>query len=109
MTGDTFEGRPNTELEQFQVDLAHVFGEVSLILTERHQGYGSGNLLEDEHVGIAIRMKDKCARIINLTSHPQFLPTEQLQAKRESIRDAYLDLIGYAANGLLMLEGKLKP
>ena len=41
--------------------------QVVPLLCERNAGYGSGNLLEDGHLGIGLRMKDKCARIMQLS------------------------------------------
>jgi hypothetical protein len=85
--------------------------QVVPLLCERNEGYGSGNLLEDGHQGIAIRMKDKCARIINLVKkeedddYPMLDGDLKYSAK---IEDAYMDIIGYAINGLLMLQGKLR-
>jgi hypothetical protein len=73
--------------------------EVAPLLSERNAGYGSDNLLEDGHEGIAIRMKDKCARIKQLSHGDDTVA---------ALEDAYLDIIGYAVNGLLILRGKLK-
>ena len=73
--------------------------QVVPLLCERNAGYGSGNLLEDGHLGIGLRMKDKCARIMQLSRGDD---------TGAAIEDAYLDLIGYAVNGLLILQGKLK-
>ena len=73
--------------------------QVVPLLCERNEGYGSGNLLEYGHLGIALRSKDKCARIMQLSRGDDTVA---------AIEDAYLDLIGYAVNGLLMLQGKIK-
>jgi hypothetical protein len=90
----------HTTSEEYKAALEEILDEqVIPLLCQRNAGYGSGNLLEDGHMGIAIRMKDKCARIIQL-SHGDDTAA--------AIEDAYLDLIGYAVNGLLIQRGKLK-
>ena len=73
-----------------------LFGDVLPLLAERHAQYGAGNLLEDGHEGISIRMKDKCARIRQLA---------QGEDTTAALKDAYEDIIGYALNGLLLLKG----
>lgn len=74
--------------------LADLLGQVSATMKERHAKYGPGNIAEHGMVGIKVRLGDKYAR----------LTAGGLDYEDESLRDTFLDLIGYAVIGIMWLD-----
>lgn len=73
-------------------------------LRDKHVSYGSRQLFLGGLDGIAIRMIDKCCRIVNLEAQPN------IDNIGESIDDTVFDLFGYAILGWCLIqhaEGKL--
>ena len=68
--------------------------EVSATMKSRHQKYGPGNIAEHGMTGIKVRLGDKYAR----------LKAGGLDYEDESLRDTFLDLIGYAVIGIMWLD-----
>lgn len=64
-------------------------GEMHDLLVRKQRDYGHENILMFGHVGIAIRMCDKLARLDSLL-------TSGATPSNESLVDTWMDLIGYA-------------
>ena len=65
-----------------------------LIITKQHD-YGDGNILAFGHRGIVVRMSDKFARLRNLQR-------KGVDARNEPLIDTKMDLVGYAALGMML-------
>lgn len=92
------------------VDVAHIaIGELKAqkqwdademveLLVRKQRDYGHGNILAFGHVGIAIRMCDKLARLDTLLN-------SGATPSNESLIDTWMDLVGYAViSEMLFLE-----
>lgn len=92
------------------IDVAHIaIGELKAqkqwdseemvdLLVSKQRDYGHGNILAFAHVGIAIRMCDKLARLDTLL-------TNGATPSNESLIDTWMDLVGYAViSEMLYLE-----
>jgi hypothetical protein len=64
------------------------------LLCSKQADYGHENILAFGDIGICVRMSDKIARIKNLRNK---------KAMNESLMDSWLDLLGYAVIGLMLL------
>ena len=72
--------------------------EMVALLVRKQRDYGHGNILAFGHVGIAIRMCDKLARLDTLLSNGA-------TPSNESLIDSWMDLVGYAViSEMLFLE-----
>ncbi len=71
--------------------------KVKKLLVAKHHDYGDGNLDKYGFLGIVIRMSDKLARLENLMFKEHLV--------NECIDDTILDLIGYAIQIDIRLEG----
>ena len=80
--------------------------EVSKILVRKQRDYGPENIKRFGRRGLIVRMHDKIARLENLTA-------KNAVPNNESIADNILDVIGYAAIGIMWEQGQfltpLKP
>lgn len=65
------------------------------LLCKKQADYGHENILAFGDIGICVRMSDKIARIKNLRNK---------NAMNESIEDSWIDLLGYAIIGLMLLS-----
>lgn len=70
--------------------------DVHKLLCSKQADYGHENILAFGDVGICVRMSDKIARIKNLNG--------KKNAMNESLLDSWLDLLGYAVIGLMLLS-----
>lgn len=68
--------------------------EIINILIKKQRDYGHDNIARFGRVGIAIRLHDKVARLENLT-------TRNTSPQNESVVDNFIDLVGYAAIGVM--------
>lgn len=79
---------------------------VSKILVRKQRDYGPENIKRFGRRGLIVRMHDKVARLENLTE-------KNAVPNNESIADNVLDVIGYAAIGIMWEQGRfllpLKP
>jgi hypothetical protein len=64
------------------------------LLCSKQADYGHDNILAFGDIGICVRMSDKIARIKNLRNK---------NAMNESLLDSWMDLLGYAVIGLMLL------
>ena len=64
------------------------------LLCSKQADYGHENILAFGDIGICVRMSDKIARIKNLRNK---------NAMNESLLDSWMDLLGYAVIGLMLL------
>lgn len=73
-------------------------GDMVALLVRKQRDYGHENILAFGHVGIAIRMCDKLARLDTLL-------TNGATPSNESLIDTWMDLVGYAViSEMLFLE-----
>jgi len=72
--------------------------EMLALLISKQRDYGHGNILKYGLTGVTIRLSDKLERIKNLKG-------SGLEAANESLRDSYMDVIGYCAIALMLLNG----
>lgn len=78
-----------------------VVDELAVLLLSKHHDYGPFNIARAPGGplnGLKVRMHDKFARILHLTS-------ESAEPEHESLRDSFVDLANYAIIGLLVLDG----
>lgn len=71
------------------------------LLCEKHLDYGKRNISASPGgplSGLRVRIHDKTARI-------NYLLDNDVEPTNESLRDSFLDLLNYAAIGLLVLDG----
>lgn len=85
----------------FESSVHVVFTEAESLLLRKHRDYGPKNISQSPGGpmnGLRVRLWDKLARLSNLTdvTAPQF----------ESVEDTFVDLLNYAAIGLLVLRGQ---
>jgi hypothetical protein len=72
--------------------------ETVAVLCKKQADYGPENISKFGRDGILVRMHDKIARLENLSKSGQ-------SPNNESIKDNYLDVLGYAAVGALWESG----
>jgi hypothetical protein len=72
--------------------------QIYTVLEERNKSYGDENLKDYGVLGLLIRMSDKLARIRNA------LTLEDKERAKEVIKDALVDIAGYAINGLRIVD-----
>ena len=73
--------------------------ELTETLCRKQADYGPENISKFGRDGILVRMHDKIARLENLT-------TQKNSPNNESIRDNYMDVIGYCSVGALWESGE---
>lgn len=89
------------QLTDFERDLLDVFEEAHDLLLRKHRDYGPNNIAlapGGAVNGLRVRMHDKLARINHLVDNGK-------QPDNESLRDSFIDLMNYAAIGLMVLDG----
>lgn len=85
----------------FEAALSETFEEAKALLMKKHLDYGPRNIADAPGGalnGLRVRMHDKTARINHLIDNAA-------DPENESLRDSYLDLLNYAAIGLMVLDG----
>lgn len=82
----------DAELEE---QLAGVLREAFELWKQRHRKYGPLNIAFSGEVGCVVRSGDKIARLAEYHLHGKH------EAGDESVEDSWLDLLNYAAMGLL--------
>lgn len=87
---------------KFDEAVSETYSEAQDLLLKKHRDYGPKNIALSPGGplnGLRVRMWDKLARINHLVDN-SFSP------ENESLRDSFLDLMNYAAIGLLVLDGE---
>jgi hypothetical protein len=90
-TAKVFPSRTHRDFEVYQSMLADT-------IVRKQKDYGPDAITRFGTIGILVRTHDKVARLENLMSN-------NAAPKNESVQDNYLDLLGYAALGII-LENK---
>jgi hypothetical protein len=93
-----------TTPSKFETDLATIFTEAHELLLRKHRDYGPNNIAlapGGAVNGLRVRMHDKLARINHLVDSGK-------EPDNESLRDSFIDLMNYAAIGLMVLDGNWK-
>lgn len=82
--------------------LEDIFKQCIETAKKKNADYGGSldNIAMTGAHGIAVRLVDKVARVHNLTQ-----PNKINQVKDESVKDTFLDMVNYAAYGIMLLEG----
>jgi len=78
---------------------AEAAGEYLDLFASKQNDYGVNNIGFFGEQGVVIRLHDKIQRLIRMV-------WKQVQPKNESIRDTWLDVIGYGIIGLLTHDKK---
>ena len=89
-------------LSDFESAVREVFDEARELLLRKHRDYGPHNIGRSPGGplnGLRVRMWDKLARINNLID-------KGAEPENESLRDSLMDLMNYAAIGLLVIDGR---
>jgi hypothetical protein len=86
-------GATAIELSQ-KTSLPLTVAEVSQTLVRKQRDYGSENISRFGRRGLMVRMHDKVARLENLLA-------QKTEPINESIHDNLLDVVGYAAIGIM--------
>lgn len=88
----------NRELE---LVLSQEFAEYLALWKHKQRSYGVGNIAEYGELGCLIRATDKIKRLRNIVYKGIGNPLSD-----ETIEDTWLDLLGYAAMGLMCRRGQ---
>ena len=95
------EGLPD---EASQADMRYVetlvrkLEEYVNLFYHKHRDYGPGNIAAFGEIGVVVRLSDKMERLKNLLKNG-------LDPNNESLRDTVLDILGYAAILLMVMDG----
>lgn len=92
---------PIAEMDPFERAVALVFAEAENLLLTKHRDYGPANVAAAPGGalnGLRVRLHDKLARINHLVD-------KDADPQHEPLRDSFIDLLNYAAIGLLVLDG----
>lgn len=90
------------KISTFEEDVNDIAFELVQLLLQKHKDYGPKNINQSPYgaiQGLVVRMWDKIARIVNLTSHKR-------HAENEPLEDSFKDLANYAIIGLMVQRGK---
>jgi len=88
-------------VDDFSVNMWAIFDGAGNLLLKKHHDYGPKNISQSPGGplnGLRVRMWDKFARINNLVDTGK-------DAKNESLRDSFLDMLNYSAIALMVLDG----
>jgi hypothetical protein len=88
------------ELEEF---LARTMQEYLELWKTKQNSYGPGNIAAFGDAGCAIRAMDKVQRL-----RRHYFLGKDVTLANETIEDTWLDLLGYAAMGLMCKRGQWK-
>lgn len=86
------------ELEQA---LAAAFTDAFGVFVDRQRKYGPNNIAKRREAGVVVRADDKLTRLAKV-----YLERTGSEAGDESIEDSWIDLINYAAIGLMLHRGQ---
>jgi hypothetical protein len=90
------------KISAFEEDVNDIAFELVQLLLQKHKDYGPKNINQSPYgaiQGLVVRMWDKIARIVNLTSRGR-------HAENEPLEDSFKDLANYAIIGLMVQRGK---
>jgi hypothetical protein len=90
------------KISTFEEDVNDIAFELVQLLLQKHKDYGPKNINQSPYgatQGLVVRMWDKIARIVNLTSNKR-------HAENEPLEDSFKDLANYAIIGLMVQRGK---
>lgn len=90
------------KITAFEEDVNDIAFELVQLLLQKHRDYGPKNINQSPYgatQGLVVRMWDKIARIVNLT-------TNKRHAENEPLEDSFKDLANYAIIGLMVQRGK---
>lgn len=96
------EAKEEQTLIEFETIVQEYYDIAAQILLSKHRDYGPKNISQAPGGainGLRVRMHDKLARINNLYD-------AGVDPENESLRDSFLDLMNYAAIGLMVLDGE---
>ena len=86
------------DLDKNESELSGLVDEISRILVRKQRDYGHTNIARFGRAGLLVRCHDKVARLENLTQ-PGKTP------ENETVVDNFIDVIGYAAIGIMWENG----
>jgi hypothetical protein len=88
--------------KEFEVAVAKVYAEAQILLMKKHKDYGPKNISMSPGGalnGLRVRLHDKLARLNNLYD-------SGATPENESLEDTLIDMLNYAAIGMLVLRGE---
>lgn len=88
--------------KDFLKSVSKVYDDAEALLIKKHKDYGPKNISMSPGGalnGLRVRMHDKLARLNNLYD-------SGVTPENESLEDTLIDLLNYAAIGLLVLKGE---
>jgi hypothetical protein len=83
----------------FSENFENLASEIAAVLVRKQTDYGHNNIARFGSTGLAVRVHDKIARLENLAA-------KGTQPENESLRDNFIDVIGYAAIGMMWEAGE---
>jgi hypothetical protein len=83
----------------FEEALDQVLAGIRAELIAKHHDYGTKNLMRRGQLGLIVRSEDKLARVENLQDKSALV-------EGEDITKSWLDVAGYAIQGILMNQGQ---
>lgn len=86
-------------LEKNQIQFNQIIEEAKNLRWEKYKCYGD-SYKDFGLIGIAIKINDKCKRIINITKNPHLNDI----IKNDSLRDSLIDLINYSVMYVMELD-----
>lgn len=89
-------------MSTFDQEVHKLAKEVADLVIKKQRDYGPKNILNsvvEPEIGIAVRLTDKLARLVNLK-------TKGRTPNNESLRDTWMDIIGYGLVGLMVNDDK---
>jgi hypothetical protein len=91
--------KPFSELtiDEFGKELDAFFGEMASLLIKKRQSYGPHNLSKYGELGVVVRTGDKLERLNHMIQSGL-----DMTAVEESREDAWMDIVGYGALGVLI-------
>ena len=78
--------------------------ELADTIIKKQRDYGKKNILNSPfgpEVGIIVRLQDKISRLANLYATGQ-------TPENEALRDTWLDIMGYAIIGAMLIDGEFE-
>lgn len=84
-----------------EISMTQAFHEAFELWKRKQHDYGPENIAQAGEAGVALRANDKVQRLRTL-----LILGGTTVITNEPIRDTWLDLINYAAMGLLLRDGK---
>lgn len=91
-----------------QEDINDAASEVIDLLIKKNVDYGDSNLRQDGRYGIMVRVSDKVSRLRHMLKSNDPIDPETVMQVRETEKDAWMDIAGYAIQALRFINEETK-